>query len=394
MSVNRRVTPPAVSPGPSSGHGPSARQPRIAAGGFAALPSPILRAAAGRVAAGWRDELGEAVDAAHVSELLALVASAVDRQQATPAAPVDERTRSNLGRRLLELLRAEVVRGWSEHDNTDSHIPAILVAIERVREAIEPDWKQYFASRLAGPEGVRLLVDIAHDLRSPLTSILFLAETMQRGQSGPLTEVQRRQLGLIYSAALGLSSVASDIIELARGGDELVEREPVPFSVSAILDSVSDIVRPIAEEKQLTVRLLPPTADERLGHPVALSRVLLNLTTNALKFTDRGYVEVVTRETGAARVEFSVRDSGRGIDPALLHTLYRPLRPAGAASGRVFSQTGLGLATCRRLVEAMASELKVESRAGWGTRFFFELDLPPCPPPQALGRRGLLRAVP
>src|SRR5256885_3781351 len=136
------------------------------------------------------------------------------------------------------------------------------------------------------------------------------------------------------------------------------------------------------------------TADERLGHPVALSRVLLNLTTNALKFTDRGYVEVVTRETGAARVEFSVRDSGRGIDPALLHTLYRPLRPAGAASGRVFSQTGLGLATCRRLVEAMASELKVESRAGWGTRFFFELDLPPCPPPQALGRRGLLRAVP
>ena len=60
----------------------------------------------------------------------------------------------------------------------------------------------------------------------------------------------------------------------------------------------------------------------------------------------------------------------------------------------MFSQTGLGLAMCRRLVEAMASELKVESRAGWGTRFFFELDLPPCPPPHALGRRGLLRAVP
>src|SRR2546422_4740346 len=275
-----------------------------------------------------------------------------------------------------------------------SHIPPILVAIERVREAIEPDWKQYFASRLAGPEGVRLLVDIAHDLRSPLTSILFLAETMQRGQSGPLTEVQRRQLGLIYSAALGLSSVASDIIELARGGDELVEREPVPFSVSAILDSVSDIVRPISEEKQLTVRLLPPTGDERLGHPVALSRVLLNLTTNALKFTDRGYVEVVTRETGAAGGEFSVRDSGRGIDPPPLHTPYPPPRPPSAARGRVFSPTGLGLAMCRRLVEAMASDLKVESRAGWGTRFFFELDLPLCPSPHRLGRRRLLRAVP
>src|SRR2546427_795284 len=242
MSVNRRVTPPAVSPGPGPGHGPSGRQPRNAAGGFAALPSPILRAAAGRVAAGWRDELGEAVDAEHVRELLALIASAVDQQQASPAAPVDERTRSNLGRRLLELLRAEVVRGWTEHDNTDSHIPPILVAIERVREAIEPDWKQYFASRLAGPEGLRLLGDIAHDLRSPLTAILFLADTMQRGQSGPLTEVQRRQLGLIYSAALGPSSRASGLIEQARGGGGLVGRAPVPFSVSAILDSVSDIV--------------------------------------------------------------------------------------------------------------------------------------------------------
>src|SRR2546422_10242061 len=122
MSANRRAPPTAVSPGPSSGHGPSARQPRIAAGGFAALPSPILRAAAGRVAAGWRDELGEAVDAAHVSELLALGASAAGRQQATPAAPGDERTRSNLGRRLLELLRAGGVGGRSEPDNTDSHI--------------------------------------------------------------------------------------------------------------------------------------------------------------------------------------------------------------------------------------------------------------------------------
>src|SRR3989454_12645600 len=164
MSVNRRVTPPAVSAGLSPGHGPTGRQPRNAAGGFAALPSPILRAAAGRVAAGWRDELGEAVDAEQVRELLALVATAVDHQQVSPAAGAG-RTRSNLGRRLLALLRAEVVRGWSEHDNTDSHIPPILVAIERVREAIEPDWKQYFASRLAGPEGLRLLVDIAHDLR-------------------------------------------------------------------------------------------------------------------------------------------------------------------------------------------------------------------------------------
>src|SRR5207245_11302939 len=98
-------------------------------------------------------------------------------------------------------------------------------------------------------------------------------------------------------------------------GELLMEREPVPFSVDGGLDAVNDIVRPIAEEKQLAMRLVPPRVDGRLGHPVALSRVLLNLTTNALKFTDQGYVEISTRDVSPSRIEFSVRDSGKGIDP-------------------------------------------------------------------------------
>ncbi len=233
-------------------------------------------------------------------------------------------------------------------------------------------------------------MDVAHDLRSPLTSILVLAETLQRGQSGDVNEVQRRQLGLIYTAALGLSSVASDIIEFTQGGEQLVEQEPVPFSVTAMLESVRDIVRPIAEEKHLTVRLLAPTNDERLGHPVALSRILLNLTTNALKFTDEGYVEIVAQEFPAAtRLEFAVRDSGRGIPPDKVTTLFQPLRKESGRRGQLFSQTGLGLTICRRLAAAMKSELKVESRIGWGTRFYFTLDLPMC-----VARRSGGRAAP
>src|SRR2546426_11485627 len=118
----------------------------------------------------------------------------------------------------------------------------------------------------------------------------------------------------------------------------------------------------------------------RMGHPVALSRVLLNLTTNALKFTEEGYVEIVTRETSPARVEFAVRDSGRGIDPAVVNILYQPFRRAPGRRRLCFSDTGLGLTMCRRPVQAMDSELQVETRPGWGTRFFFEVDLPPCGP--------------
>jgi signal transduction histidine kinase len=292
---------------------------------------------------------------------------------------VDPRVNSSFGRRLLEQMRGEIIEGWRAGGYPDAELLPLLLAIERVRVAIEPSWAQSFAQHLSGSDGLALLMDVAHDLRSPLTSILVLAETLQRGQSGEVNEVQRRQLGLIYTAALGLSSVASDIIEFTQGGDQLVEQEPTVFSVTAMLESVRDIVRPIAEEKHLTVRLLAPKNDERRGHPVALSRILLNLTTNALKFTDQGYVEIVAQERGPDRIEFAVRDSGRGIPDDKITTLFQPLRKESGRRGQLFSQTGLGLTICRKLAIALKSELKVESRTGWGTRFFFEVELPVCP---------------
>jgi len=252
----------------------------------------------------------------------------------------------------------------------------VLCAIERVGQRLEPDWAQHLADRLSGPDGLELVVEVAHDLRSPLTSILFLAETLQRGRSGPVNEVQERQLGLVYSAAFGLSAMASDVIELARGGDRLVDLDPIPFSVLDILESVRDIVQPIAEEKSLTVRLTAPVQDFRVGHPVALSRVLLNLTTNALKFTNEGHVEVTGREVGGDRVEFSVRDTGRGIPPQNMATLYEPFRRRQREGEYAFSGSGLGLSICRKLVEAMGSRLEVETAPDQGTRFSFVLDLP------------------
>jgi len=320
-----------------------------------------------------------------VAQVLGLIDAATheawfDSEKAdAPTPEVDPRVKSSLGRRLLEQLRGQVVEGWRDGGVPDAELLPLLVAMERVRVAIEPSWAQTFAQNLSGSDGLALLMDVAHDLRSPLTSILVLAETLQRGQSGPVSEVQRRQLGLIYTAALGLSSVASDIIEFTQGGDQLVDQEPTVFSVTAMIESVRDIVRPIAEEKHLTVRLLAPTHDERKGHPVALSRILLNLTTNALRFTDQGYVEIVAQETGPDRIEFAVRDSGRGIPQDKITTLFQPLRKESGRRGQLFSQTGLGLTICRKLATAMKSELKVESRIGWGTRFYFELELPICP---------------
>ena len=286
--------------------------------------------------------------------------------------------RNALSRRWLSLIRTAFLQRSSALPVVDSgQLLQILNGLERISQHLEAEWSQHFADRLSAPDGLELVVEVAHDLRSPLTSILFLAETLQRGRSGAVNTVQERQLGLIYSAAFGLSSVASDVIELARGGDRLVDLDPIPFSVTDILESVRDIVQPIAEEKNLTIRLTAPEADFRIGHPVALSRVLLNLTTNALKFTGEGFVELTAIQRGPRSIEFSVRDTGRGIPPQSMATLFEPFRRRQKPGEYAFSGSGLGLSICRKLVEAMGSVMQVETAAGYGTRFYFVLDLPP-----------------
>jgi len=337
-----------------------------------------LREAVLATQAQWERAIEHASGADEVTNQLAQLSTAVRQHLLGPAAEPTEVARTALARRLLGLIRgAFLERAQSLPSPADSgQLLRLLGAIEQVSQRLEADWAQHFTDRLSSPDGLELVVEVAHDLRSPLTSILFLAETLQRGRSGTVNPVQERQLGLIYSAAFGLSSVASDVIELARGGDRLVDLDPIPFSVTDIFESVRDIVQPIAEEKSLSVRLVTPEADFRIGHPVALSRVLLNLTTNALKFTAEGFVEVVARQTGARRIEFSVRDTGRGIPPQSMATLFEPFRRRQKHNEYAFSGSGLGLSICRKLVEAMGSTLQVETEQSVGTRFYFELDLP------------------
>jgi signal transduction histidine kinase len=288
----------------------------------------------------------------------------------SPAIPV---------RRLLDAMRRDfLVRVRNAGAGPGGATPAlhVLDALEQVQEALEEDRAHRFASRLGGSDALELVVDVAHDMRSPLGSILFLAERLRKAQSGSVNAIQERQLGLIYSAAFGLSSLASDVIELARGGDRLVDLHPIPFAVSDIMRAVRDIVHPIAEEKGLTLQFTPPETDMRIGYPAALNRVLLNLTTNALKFTAEGGVEVTATPRSRTRVEFSVRDTGRGIPESVMGTLFDAFRRRVKPGEYVFSSAGLGLSICQKLVSAMKGELKVETALEKGTRFHFEIDLP------------------
>jgi signal transduction histidine kinase len=237
------------------------------------------------------------------------------------------------------------------------------------------------AATLAGRELVadaapQMAVEIAHDMRSPLSSILFLAEVLHRGDSGALNEVQRRQLGIIYSAALNLTNMTNDLVEMAR--ETRLDGEPQPFSVNEVLAATESMVRPIAERRGLRLDVQQLHAANRIGHSGPLGRVLLNLATNALKYTDTGRVMLSARQLAGDVVEFAVRDTGKGLSVSELQSLFMPFRPDPTGARSVmFSATGLGLAMCRRLVESMGSKLQVRTGSRWGTRFSFRVHLPP-----------------
>lgn len=296
-----------------------------------------------------------------------------------------------VARPLMDVLRRQVLRAAATAADAEAYAEghALLVALERVADRLRDDPLCRVTDALAGSDALALLVEVAHDMRSPLGAILFLVDRVRSGQSGAVSEAAARQLGLVYSAAFGLSALASDVMELARGSGRLVEARPVPFALADVLRAVRDLMQPVAEEKGLSLVVEPVDRDARLGHPAALQRVLLNLATNACKFTERGEVRVRVQIGDADRVSFSVEDTGRGV-PAEVAARFgdaiRPRRGPGPANGDIaFSSAGLGLAICRKLVAAMGGTLTFAVRAAQGTTFAFELSLPQVANP---GRSG------
>lgn len=282
---------------------------------------------------------------------------------------------------LLERLEREIL--WMPHgvSGSESAVDA-LRACANYRSSRNPGSVEDAAdlrSRMLGPDAFELLVEVAHDFRSPLTSILFLSETLRDGHSGAVNDVQRSQLGLMYSAAFGLANVATDIVDLARRGLDLVDEEPIPYGFGEVFRNVERLVLPMVEEKGLELIIDLPRHGQSEGHPHALGRVLLNLTTNALKFTDEGSVEIGVRPLAHGRIEYFVKDTGRGIPTDRQEELFRPFkkRRGQGQKGDFFSGSGVGLSIARRLVEAMGSSLEFTTSDEKGTRFFFVLPAPP-----------------
>jgi signal transduction histidine kinase len=342
--------------------------------------SAALRAAVSSVQA--EKEFSRACDMSDVdaAQTLNSICIAVRRAYASGrAGPV---TDGLLATEMLDRLRETFVE---ELDRVRFALKAgelsrALHAFDLVRKETESDESVRFLAELKSGNALDILVEIAHDMRSPLTAILMLTQMVRRAHIRSADDVHARQLSLVYSAAFGLNALVNDVIALARNGDRLIDPDPVPFSISGLMNSVAGIIRPIAEERKLALVVDTPTASWRLGQPIALSRVLLNLASNALKYTQSGEVVIRAVDLCPAHICFEVRDTGPGIPPEVVPALFEPfVNRSPTVRSRRFSRTGLGLAICRKLLRDMGSELRVETALGKGTRFFFELSLPIAP---------------
>ncbi len=280
---------------------------------------------------------------------------------------------------LLAAIRRDLLEQWLRKDLAvdKDRILTLLHSIDFLTEDLVRGAEEDLETRLAEPDAFRLVAEVAHDLRSPLTSILFLSEALRNGHSGSLTALQQRQLGLIYSAALGLTGVANDLMSVADEQTSAHFEETTAFSLHETFQAVREMVEPMAESKRITLRFDVHCFGHRVGYPGPLSRVLLNLTTNAIKFTrEGGSVVVVADPVARDSVEISVRDTGRGISAEQRARLFQPFQKSQGRKGFFFASSGLGLSIVRRLLEGMNSELVIESKVGHGTRFSFTLVLP------------------
>ncbi|WP_162888686.1 7TM diverse intracellular signaling domain-containing protein [Dechloromonas sp. HYN0024] len=242
------------------------------------------------------------------------------------------------------------------------------------------------AAEAANRAKTTFLANMSHELRTPMNGIMGMNALALRRATDP---VQIEHLHKVKGASEHLLSIIKDVLDISKIEAERMELDLVDFELSTLLESLDAQASPLAHQKDLRLEINGPGNQpcRFTGDATRLRQILLNLTSNAIKFTNHGTVtvssSVVEENRQSALIRFEVQDTGIGISAEDQPRLFNAFEQADSSTTRKYGGTGLGLAICKRLVQLMGGNIGVDSQPGEGSTFWFAVRLAKAAAPTA-----------
>ena len=285
---------------------------------------------------------------------------------------------------LIALVNILMIQGFVPRNYFTSHLIVFASAFEallfsfalgeRMNILRQQNFEMVASSRIKSD----FLSQMSHEIRTPMNGIIGMSELLS---GTTLTGQQLHYNRVVRSSGESLLTIVNDILDFSKIEADKMEVESIELSINELLSDIVGGFYSAVKDKgiNLYVQIDPAVPDQLIGDPTRIRQIIINLVSNAIKFTEQGYVLITVSlyRVDSRCLDFSIQDTGCGIPPEAIEKLFSAFTQVDESTTRKYGGTGLGLAISRKLVGLMGGEIDVSSREGKGSNFFFRIPVIP-----------------